>query len=229
LISRIGIDSIDELTITASGGPFFNYSIEDLATVDADAAARHPVWKMGRKISIDSSTLANKGLELIEAARLFHMSEDSIQVLIHPQSLVHALVRSRDGSLFAHMSLPDMRLPIELALRWPMEASSNFPRLDLVGKSLSFFQPDEKKFPLIRLARAALRLGDSATIAYNAANEVAVEAFDKGLIRFLDIPRIVDSVLQSDWSASVEDFFSILDYDRKARSLSNKALLELIR
>jgi 1-deoxy-D-xylulose-5-phosphate reductoisomerase len=227
LVRRIGLPSIQEICITASGGPFREWTLERMAEIRPDEAARHPVWKMGRKISIDSATLANKGLELIEAARLFHFQEERVQILIHPQSVVHALVRSRDGALFAHMSLPDMRLPIEIALSWPTEVPSNFPSLDLEERSLSFFKPDTRKFPLLALAREALRLGEAGTIAYNAADEIAVQAFDQGKIGFLTIARIVEKVLGQDWSFPVSSLDSIFEYDAEARRIAEAAVMEL--
>ncbi|TXT47010.1 MAG: 1-deoxy-D-xylulose-5-phosphate reductoisomerase [Spirochaetes bacterium] len=226
LVQRIGSPSIQEICITASGGPFREWTAERMEGISPDEAARHPVWKMGRKISIDSATLANKGLELIEAARLFHFPEERIRILIHPQSVVHAMVRTRDGALFAHMSLPDMRLPIEIALSWPIEAPSLFPSLDLVDKNLSFFNPDTEKFPLLGLARRALRLGEAGTIAYNAADEVAVHAFEGGRIGFLTIARIVEDVLERDWSFPLLGLDSIFEYDAEARRIAEKAVME---
>lgn len=229
LVRRIGPSSIQELCITASGGPFRDMPLESLAGITTDQAAAHPVWKMGRKISIDSATLANKGLELIEAARLFHVPESKVRVLIHPQSIVHALARSLDGALIAHMSPPDMRLPIEIALAWPKEAQSLFPTLDLAGKSLSFSEPDDVKFPMLSLARHALRQGEAGTVAYNAADEAAVEAFEAGRIGFLDIPRIVAGVLEKDWSFPLSGLGSIFECDTRARGLAEKLIGEFLR
>jgi 1-deoxy-D-xylulose-5-phosphate reductoisomerase len=227
LLSRIGRESVAELTITASGGPFRKLSLERLAEVTPDDAARHPTWAMGRKISIDSASLANKGLELIEAVRLFDMEASRVKVLIHPESIVHALVRAKDSSLYAQMSSPDMRLPIQAALYWPKEMESAYGLLDLAGKTLNFEAPDTRRFPMLELARQAAGSGQGATVAYNAANEVAVEAFDAGKIRFVDIPLIVAAILEADWAFPLPSLGSILDADARARRLANEKILEL--
>ncbi len=227
LVRRCGSESVRELSITASGGPFRDKPLSELAAISPAQAAAHPVWKMGRKISIDSASLANKGLELIEAARLFGFSEEKIRVLIHPESLVHALVRTIDGSLYANLSKPDMRLPIDIALHWPEEVESAFGKLDLAGKTLSFFDPDLRRFPMLQLAREALRLGESATIAYNASNEIAVEAFDAGRIRFTDIPSVVADALSADWSFPAGDLDSIFHHDEKARERARAFVAEI--
>lgn len=226
LVSRIGRAGLKELTITASGGPFRDRLVSELGRISPDEAARHPVWKMGRKISIDSATLANKGLELIEAVRLFGFPEEKVKVLIHPESLVHALIRTRDGALYAQLSSPDMRLPISMALHWPEEVETSFGSLDLAGKSLHFSEPDSARFPMLRLARAAVRAGEAATIAYNAANEVAVETFEARKIRFTDIALLVEKTLSSDWAFPVPDLGSIFEFDARARTLADLAAME---
>ena len=226
LLSRIGADSVSELTITASGGPFRLKTASELETITPDEAARHPVWSMGRKISIDSATLANKGLELIEAVRLFGVPETSVKVLIHPESIVHALVRTIDGSLYAHMSSPDMRLPINIALHWPEEVPTLFGRLELAGKTLHFEEPDAYRFPMLSIARRAAGLGEAATIAYNAANEIAVQAFESGKLRFTDIASVVAVVIDGDWTFPVPDLGSIFDVDARARSMAHLAVTE---
>jgi 1-deoxy-D-xylulose-5-phosphate reductoisomerase len=227
LIGRCGSKSVRELCITASGGPFRDRPLKELAAISPAQAAAHPVWKMGRKISIDSATLANKGLELIEAVRLFGFSEEKVKVLIHPESLVHSLVRTIDGSLYANMSNPDMRLPIDIALHWPEELESAFGRLDLAGKTLSFFEPDCLRFPMLQLAREALRQSESATIAYNASNEIAVAAFDEGRIRFTDIASVVADTLNAGWSFPAGDLDSIFYYDGKAREKARSFVAEI--
>lgn len=227
LTSRLGSGSIKELSITASGGPFRGKTLAELREISPDEAARHPVWKMGRKISIDSATLANKGLELIEAVRLFDFDEGDVKVLVHPESLVHALVRTRDGALYAHLSSPDMRLPINIALHWPKEIESGYGFLDLAGKTLHFESPDTLRFPMLDLARVAVRIGEAATIAYNASNEIAVEAFEKGAIRFTDIARVVEEVLQGDWAFPVPTIGSIFDLDAKARAQAQLVVTEI--
>jgi 1-deoxy-D-xylulose-5-phosphate reductoisomerase len=226
LISRIGAGSVAELTITASGGPFRMKSAQELAKITPDEAARHPVWKMGRKISIDSATLANKGLELIEAVRLFGVPENRVKILIHPESLVHALVRTVDGALYAHMSSPDMRLPINIALHWPEEVPCPFGRLDLAGKTLHFEEPDTVRFPMLNLAREAVSQGEAATIAYNAADEIAVDAFESGSLRFTGIPSVVAAVLEGDWAFPVPDVDSIFVIDARARAMAHLAVTE---
>jgi 1-deoxy-D-xylulose-5-phosphate reductoisomerase len=227
LVRRIGGPSIAELTITASGGPFRDRDMAFLRSAKPDEAAAHPVWKMGRKISIDSASLANKGLELIEASRLYGVEESRIRVLIHPQSLVHALARTRDGSLYAQLSLPDMRIPIGIALSWPEERPLPFPSLDLAGKSLEFSDPDPERFPLLPLAREALRQGQAGTIAYNAADEEAVAAFDSGRIGFMDMPLIVEKVLAQSWAYPARDLSGIFEFDAAARRTARSSISEI--
>lgn len=226
LISRIGRASVQELIITASGGPFRKFSPLQLAKVTPDDAARHPTWAMGRKISIDSASLANKGLELIEAVRLFDIEVDRVKVLIHPESVVHALVRAKDSSLYAQMSMPDMRLPIQAALFWPVETESAYGLIDLAGKTLSFEEPDIVRFPMLELARQAARTSQGAPVAYNAANEIAVAAFDAGSITFTEIPDVVEKTLCADWAFPLPSLGSILDADARARRLAREAILE---
>ncbi len=187
---------VDRLTLTASGGPFRTWTGEAMAAARPDQACAHPNWSMGAKISVDSATLMNKGLELIEASYLFETPEDRIEVLIHPQSIIHSLVHYCDGSVLAQLSAPDMRTPIAYALAWPDRAPVATPRLDLAATAaLDFEAPDLGRFPALGLARAALRAGPGRAAALNAANEIAVGAFLAGRIRFLDICRIVEEVL----------------------------------
>ncbi|GAM99395.1 1-deoxy-D-xylulose 5-phosphate reductoisomerase [alpha proteobacterium U9-1i] len=186
----------ESITLTASGGPFRTWTLDAMAAARPEQACAHPNWSMGAKISVDSATLMNKGLELIEAAYLFGMPEDRIDVLIHPQSIVHSLVHYCDGSVLAQLSAPDMRTPISYALAWPDRAGVSTARLDLAAiTSLSFERHDSKRFPALDLARSALRAGPASTAALNAANEVAVDAFLHGRIRFLDIARLVETAL----------------------------------
>ncbi len=189
-------ERVDRLTLTASGGPFRTWSREAMAAAKPEQACAHPNWSMGAKISVDSATLMNKGLELIEASYLFGMPQGRIEVLVHPQSIVHSLVHYSDGSVLAQLSAPDMRTPISYALAWPDRATVTTPRLDL-GQTgaLDFQPPDLGRFPALGLARKALRAGPGRTAALNAANEVAVAAFLAGRIRFLDISRIVEEAL----------------------------------
>ena len=185
-------ENVQEVTITASGGAFRDHPLPSLASVTADEASVHPSWSMGRKISIDSASLANKGLEVIEASRLFSLAPSQVKVLIHPQSIVHALVRLKDGSLQACMSSPDMRLPILNALTFPEIMASDFGHLELAGQSLEFRAPDHARYPVLEMAYQALRSGYGATIAYNAADEVAVASFERGEIQFTQIPQIIE-------------------------------------
>jgi 1-deoxy-D-xylulose-5-phosphate reductoisomerase len=220
LIQRVGRSIITELTITASGGPFRTLPLERLSSMSADDACKHPVWKMGRKISIDSATMANKGLELIEASRLFDMPQAHIRVLIHPQSYVHAMVRTVDGALYAQISKPDMRLPIHAALYWPDTMPAAFGFADIAGKSLEFHEPRKARYPLLWIARQALDEGEAACIAYNAANEVAVGYFDKGNIKFTQIADVVLKTLEKGWNLPVGSFEDIFDIDTKARKIA---------
>lgn len=224
LFNRIGTQDISELTITASGGPFRTTALETLSLMTPEDACRHPVWSMGRKISIDSATMANKGLELIEASRLFGFPQEKIKVLIHPQSIVHAMVRTADGALYAHMSEPDMRLPIQAALYWPRTLPCPFGTVNLAGKSLEFFDPEPERYPLLALSRKAVEMGDAACICYNAADEVAVAAFENGKIRFTDIARVVTDSLEKDWNLPVNSFEDIFELDMKARKIAEHAV-----
>lgn len=189
-------DKIARLVLTASGGPFFGRTRAELAQVTVEQALKHPNWSMGAKITIDSATLANKGLELIEAAYLFDMPAATIDVVIHPQSVVHSLVEYRDGSSLAQLGPPDMRVPISYCLGWPDRIAWQAPRLDLVKlANLSFAAPDENAFPMLRLARQALEAGEGMTTVFNAANEVCVQAFLDRRIGFLQIADYVETAM----------------------------------
>lgn len=191
-------DRVEKVTLTASGGPFRGASFEAMAAATPAQACAHPRWSMGRKISVDSATLMNKGLELIEAAYLFDLPEQKIDILVHPQSIVHSLVHYQDGSVLAQMAAPDMRIPISYALAWPDRALLGTPRLDLAAVgALTFEAPDMNRFRAPRLCRAALSSGARATTALSAANEVAVEAFLEGRVGFLDICHIVEETLEA--------------------------------
>jgi 1-deoxy-D-xylulose-5-phosphate reductoisomerase len=225
-----GRDAVKEVYITASGGPFLRYTMEQLQNVTPAGALRHPTWKMGAKISIDSASLANKGLEVIEAARLFDLRPDGIKVVVHPESIIHAMIKTHSGAIYAQLSKPDMRLPIALALfeaRMEGEASSSqmntgniIEELDFTELHLNFEKPDLVRFPMLKLARDTLKQGSLYPAVYNAANEIAVERFVKGEIGFCDIPRIVENVLQKDWPGNVMNLGEILEADTKARKLS---------
>ncbi|ESQ75406.1 1-deoxy-D-xylulose-5-phosphate reductoisomerase [Asticcacaulis sp. AC402] len=189
-------DKVARLVLTASGGPFWGRSRAELGQVTVEQALKHPNWSMGAKITIDSATLANKGLELIEAAYLFDMPGEKIDVVIHPQSVVHSLVEYRDGSSLAQLGPPDMRVPISYCLGWPERVAWQAPKLDLVGmKTLTFAAPDESAFPMLRLAREALAAGEGMTTVFNAANEVCVQAFLDRRIGFLQIAEYVETAM----------------------------------
>jgi 1-deoxy-D-xylulose-5-phosphate reductoisomerase len=227
LVARIGGSEIDELVITASGGAFRDRSLSELASATPDEAASHPNWKMGRKITIDSSTMANKGLEVIEASRLFGFESSRVRVLVHPQSLVHALVRTKDGSLYAQLSEPDMRVPIQNALTWPDCLPCPFGRLDLADRTLEFHEPQSERYPLLFLAYAALAAGEGATVAYNAADEVAVAAFEEGLVGYTDIARVVGGTLDRAWPSRTADLGSIFEVDGEARETARAVVREI--
>jgi len=217
-------DAIESITLTASGGPFRTASIDEMARATPEAALRHPVWSMGAKISIDSATMMNKGLELIEAARLFGLASEAIAVLVHPQSVIHGMVHYRDGSVLAQLGSPDMRVPIAHTLAWPGRLATPAKRLDLatLGR-LDFEAPDPVRFPALRLARQALEAGGGAPCALNAANEVAVAAFLDRQLGFLDIAAIADHVLQRLGGESAETLEAVLDLDARARALAGQA------
>ncbi|MDR0731998.1 MAG: 1-deoxy-D-xylulose-5-phosphate reductoisomerase, partial [Treponema sp.] len=212
-------DRVREIILTASGGPFRRYSLRRLGKVNVEEALAHPTWNMGPKITVDSASMANKGLEVIEAVRLFDMKPEQVKVVIHPQSVVHSLVRVTDGALYAQLSRPDMRLPIQEALYWPKLPPSSFGVLDLPGLRLDFEEPDGKRFPMLPLAYEAARLGGLYPCAYNGANEEAVAAFFQGRTGFLDIPRIVRYVLNHDWGGEL-NLESIDEADRKSREIA---------
>ena len=195
-LGNSGVSAVERITLTASGGPFLEWSAEALAGATPEQAATHPNWSMGRKISVDSSTLMNKGLEVIEAHHMFGLPADRIDVLIHPQSIVHGLVAFRDGSVLAQLAVPDMRLPLGFCLFWPERTMSSPGMLDLVEiGSLSFEPPDPTRFPGLSLARRALETGPWATNILNAANEIAVEAFLDGQIGYLAVAALCEEVL----------------------------------
>jgi 1-deoxy-D-xylulose-5-phosphate reductoisomerase len=227
LLSRRDVADVEELVITASGGAFRDRPLDELTSVTPDEAASHPNWAMGRKITIDSATMANKGLEVIEASRLYGFEPERVRVLIHPQSLVHALVRTRDGSLYAQLSEPDMRVPIQNALTWPECIPCPFGRLDLAGRTLEFREPEGKRYPLLSLAYASLAAGEGGPIAFNAADEEAVAAFEGGRIGYLDIARVVEGTLESAWPSRVGDLESIFEVDEEARARANAVVREI--
>ncbi len=212
---------VETITLTASGGPFRTASLEQMELATPEAALRHPVWSMGAKITIDSASLFNKGLEVIEAARLFGLPEHRIDVLVHPQSVVHGMVHYSDGSVLAQLGAADMRIPIAHALAWPERMATNVARLDLasIGR-LEFEAPDPVRFPALRLARAALRMGGAAPAILSAANEVAVEAFLGLRIGFLDIARLVERVIDEIGEQTADELDAVIYWDQEARRVA---------
>ena len=218
-------EAVDSVVLTASGGPFRNHSLADLESVTVEEALAHPTWSMGPKITIDSATLANKGLELIEAHFLFDLEYERIEVVVHPTSVVHALVRFRDGAALAHLGYPDMRVPISFALTFPDRRSTAVPSLDLsAGLTLEFEPPDPERFPLLPLAREAGERGATYPCAFNAANEVAVAAFLDGKIGFLAIASLVEDALAGVDGAPARDLAELVEADAEARRLAGGRL-----
>jgi 1-deoxy-D-xylulose-5-phosphate reductoisomerase len=216
-------DQVERIVLTASGGPFRNWSLDQMAKATVAQAVAHPNWSMGAKISIDSATMMNKGLELIEAVHLFPVPAERVQMLVHPQSVIHSMVAYTDGSVLAQMGTPDMRTPIAYALGWPKRMAAPAPRLDFetLGQ-LSFEAPDAVRFPAIRLARAALSAGETAPTVLNAANEVAVGAFLEGRIGFLDIARAVEQVLEETTAFPAADLDAVMAADQAGRSAAGR-------
>jgi 1-deoxy-D-xylulose-5-phosphate reductoisomerase len=213
----------ESLVVTASGGPFRGRTRDELADVTPEEALAHPTWSMGPKITIDSATLANKGLEVIEAHFLFALPYDRIEVVVHPTSIVHGLVRFRDGAAIAHLGYPDMRVPISYALTYPERAATPVPSLDLTAGPLEFFEPDVETFRMLTLARDAGERGGTYPCAYNAANEEAVGAFLDGRIGFLDIAALVEEALGRVEGAPARDLDELREADRHARELVGAA------
>jgi 1-deoxy-D-xylulose-5-phosphate reductoisomerase len=215
--------AVERIILTASGGPFRTASPEEMARATPETALKHPVWSMGAKISIDSATLMNKGLEVIEAARLFGLEEPQIEVLVHPQSVIHGLVCYQDGSVLAQLGSPDMRIPIAHTLAWPRRLHTRSRRLDLTEVArLEFFPPEPERFPALRLAREALRAGGGVPTILSAANEIAVEAFLQRRIRFLDIVAIAEAVMETMGPQPADTLQQVLALDEEARNLARR-------
>jgi len=214
-------ESIEKIILTASGGPFRSSSLEEMRKVTPAQAVAHPNWDMGAKISVDSATMMNKGLELIEAYYLFGIPEDRIEILVHPQSIIHSMVSYIDGSVLAQLGTPDMRTPISYTLAWPHRMTAPSARLDL-GQiaTLTFETPDSERFPALRLAREALKTGGSAPTILNASNEVAVAGFLDGRLGFLDIPRVVAETLEKMPSGVIGSVDDVLSIDAAARQVA---------
>ena len=223
------MDEVERVWLTASGGPFLHTPASDFASITVEQALNHPTWKMGRRITIDSATLMNKGFEVIEACRLFHMPPGKVEVIVHPQSTIHSMVEFVDGSLLAQISVTDMRLPILYALTYPDRIPSDlrFAVSDL--RHLDFCPPDLKKFPCLRLAYEAAEAGGAKTVALNAADEVAVAAFLEGSIRFDEIPRIIEDVLTETNAGTLESIERVLEADAEARRVAVQRVADVKR
>lgn len=217
LIRQCGKDNISKVIITASGGPFRTFTTEQLNNVTVEQALNHPTWQMGKKITIDSSTLANKGLEVIEAASLFNLNAEQIEVVVHPQSLIHSFVRTKDGMLYAQISEPDMKHPILNALTYPEYSENYLTPFDLFDQTMTFFKPRIIEFPLLGFAFECVKKQQGYSIAFNAANEVAVHAFLEEKISYQTITRIVRTVLDYNWNTKPSDFKTVFEIDKEAR------------
>jgi 1-deoxy-D-xylulose-5-phosphate reductoisomerase len=216
------MEEVERVWLTASGGPFRNTPQSEFASITVEQALNHPTWKMGKRITIDSATLMNKGFEVIEACRLFHMPPAKVEVIVHPQSTIHSMVEFVDGSILAQFSVTDMRLPILYALTYPerIQSDMRFAVSDL--RHLDFTPPDLQKFPCLRLAYEAAEAGGAKTVALNAADEVAVAAFLEGGIRFDEIPRVIEKVLEATSSGALESIQKVLQADAEARRIARE-------
>ncbi|MFZ4785662.1 MAG: 1-deoxy-D-xylulose-5-phosphate reductoisomerase, partial [Flavobacteriales bacterium] len=215
-------NKIEKIILTASGGPFRGKTAAELSTVTKAQALKHPNWDMGAKITIDSASLMNKGLEVIEAKWLFNLHPDQIEVIVHPQSIIHSIVQFTDGSMKAQMGLPDMKLPIQYALGYPTRLASDFPRFNFLNyPQLTFEQPDRETFRCLNIAFEAMRRGGNAPCVMNAANEIAVAKFLKDEIGFLDIPSLIENVLQKIDFVSTPTLDDFIASDNAAREYGN--------
>ena len=221
-------DRVARLILTASGGPFRTFSADQMARVTPEQAVAHPNWSMGAKISVDSATMMNKGLELIEAHHLFGLPSERIDIMVHPQSIVHSLVEYQDGSMLAQLGPSDMRVPIAHTLAWPRRMETRVQRLDLVAVGrLDFEAPDEQRFPALRLARRALQEGGAAPVILNAANEIAVAAFLDRRIHFPDIVGLVEQLLETMNEAAPRSISDVIELDRRTRAAAERQVPEL--
>jgi 1-deoxy-D-xylulose-5-phosphate reductoisomerase len=223
------MEEVERIWLTASGGPFLNTPRSEFGSITVEQALNHPTWKMGKRITIDSATLMNKGFEVIEACRLFHLPPPKVEVLVHPQSTIHSMVEFIDGSILAQVSVTDMRLPILYALTYPERIQSDlrFPVGNL--RHLDFCPPDMSKFPCLRLAYEAAEAGGAKTVALNAADEVAVAAFLEGHISFDEIPRIIEAAVSASNSGTLESITKVLEADAEARRYAQQRVLETSR
>ncbi|MEO5640343.1 MAG: 1-deoxy-D-xylulose-5-phosphate reductoisomerase [Sphingomicrobium sp.] len=222
------LKAVAKIILTASGGPFRDRSLAEMRAMTPEQAVAHPNWSMGAKISVDSATMMNKGLELIEAHHLFGLASDRIDILVHPQSVIHSMVEYVDGSVLAQLGSPDMRIPIAYALAWPERIDSGAATLDLTRiATLTFEQPDPARFPALRLARAALEAGGAASIVLNAANEIAVAAFLDRSIGFCDIAALVEQALERTNAAAPRSVAEVIDIDARARHTARDLMTKL--
>lgn len=216
---------LDKIILTASGGSFREYNTEQLRSITPKQATQHPNWDMGAKITIDSSTMFNKGLEAIEAHYLFDLPAEQIDIIVHPESVIHGMVGYKDGSMMAHMGISDMKIPVAHALGWPERMAIDIPSLDLVQlQSLHFYSPDLKKFPLLAMALEVMRANEGGSIALNAANEVAVDAFLHEKIGFMDIALFVQAVLERNAYDYPQNLCEILEIDQENRQLTEQLI-----
>ncbi|MBN8586575.1 MAG: 1-deoxy-D-xylulose-5-phosphate reductoisomerase [Ignavibacteria bacterium] len=219
---------VTKLILTASGGPFREFTREEMNNVSVEQALKHPNWVMGNKITIDSATLMNKGFEIIEAKWLFNIEAENIEVLIHPQSIIHSMVEFSDGSVKAQLGVPDMKVPIQYALTYPERINSDYPRIDFKQlKNLTFDEPDLEKFECLKLAYDVIKSGGSYPIVLNGANEAAVELFLKGKIRFMDIPALIKSAMDKHENHVSPNLENIVEIDSWSRRFVHEASLEL--
>jgi len=219
------LNEIEKIYLTASGGPFRNYSLEELKTVSKTQALKHPNWEMGSKITIDSATMMNKGFEAIEAKWLFDLKPEQIDIIVHPQSIIHSLVQFTDGSVKAQMGLPDMKLPIQYAFTYPHRIKTTFPRFNFSDyPKLTFEKPDTKKFRTIKIAYEAMRRGGNIPCAVNAANEIVVDAFLKDQIKFTEIFEIIEKTVNKINFANRSDIDTYLETDREARIITKELI-----
>src|SRR5262252_3625833 len=223
------MEEVERIWLTASGGPFLKTPAAEFASITVQQALNHPTWKMGKRITIDSATLMNKGFEVIEACRLFHVPPRQVEVIVHPQSTIHSMVEFVDGSILAQFSVTDMRLPILYALTYPERISSDlrFPVMDL--RQLDFYPPDMQKFRCLKLAYAAAEAGEAQPVALNAADEVAVAAFLEGQIGFDEIPRIIEDVLSATKAGKMESINQVLETDQESRRAARERVRQYQR
>jgi 1-deoxy-D-xylulose-5-phosphate reductoisomerase len=219
--------ALRRILLTASGGPFRDWPVEAMQHVSIGDALNHPNWKMGRKITIDSATMMNKGLEVIEAHHLFHVSLEQIEVVVHPQSIIHSMVEFCDGSILAQLGIPDMRIPISYALAYPERLPNTLPSVDLFDvQTLHFYPPDADRFPCLQLSFEAARIAGTMPAVLNAANEIAVQAFLDGVIQFLDIPAVIEETMAHHTAVTLTDISVVLEADGWAREYAKAAVKE---